>query len=177
MTTFVSRVAEMHDSLKTHLSEHAAAVQQQQALLKQLQATKAKEQQALQSVSATLAALKGTKMTLSALQSTQVGVTVNKLRKSEVQTVAAASSELIRSWKGVADSGGRGMEADGTVDRSGKSPTKSPVKVVSDDERRALSIAKLQDRYAKIDEQKASRKIHELSDREAGALCKKMRRR
>ena len=186
-TTFVSRVADLHASLKHSISSVTSAVAQQQDALRLLREAIAREQAALSSMSASLTALKGTKMTLSALQSTQVGMTVNKLRKSDDEPIAALSSELVKSWKRVAEGGGRGMEADGTVDRSGKSPTKASAGGGSSsggirdgesyEDKQAAAIARLQDRYAGIEEQKNKRKITQLSEKEAGLLASKRKRR
>jgi hypothetical protein len=133
--------------------------------LKQLADVRAKEQAALHSAQNILSSLKCMRMTLSALQATQIGVTVSKLRKSDAVAVASISAELIKSWKAIAECGGRGMEGDGVVDRSGKSPTKaaassssSSAAACSDEERTVRSVARLQDRYAKLEEQKNSRK-------------------
>ena len=163
--TSVVRVAELHDALKHALAEQSTAHAQQQAILKQLADVRAKEQAALHSAQNILSSLKCMRMTLSALQATQIGVTVGKLRKSDAVAVASISAELIKSWKAIAECGGRGMEGDGVVDRSGKSPTKaaassssSSAAACSDEERTVRSVARLQDRYAKLEEQKNSRK-------------------
>lgn len=163
--TSVLRVAELHDALKHALAEQSTAHAQQQAILKQLADVRAKEQAALHSAQNILSSLKCMRMTLSALQATQIGVTVGKLRKSDAVAVASISAELIKSWKAIAECGGRGMEGDGVVDRSGKSPTKaaassssSSAAACSDEERTVRSVARLQDRYAKLEEQKNSRK-------------------
>ena len=164
--TSVLRVAELHDALKHALAEQSTAHAQQQAILKQLADVRAKEQAALHSAQNILSSLKCMRMTLSALQATQIGVTVSKLRKSDAVAVASISAELIKSWKAIAECGGRGMEGDGVVDRSGKSPTKaaasssssSSAAACSDEERTVRSVARLQDRYAKLEEQKNSRK-------------------
>lgn len=206
--TSVVRVAELHDALKHALAEHSTAHAQQQAILKQLADVRAKEQTALQSAQNILSSLKCMRMTLSALQATQIGKTVGKLRKSDAAAVASISAELIKSWKAIAECGGRGMEGDGVVDRSGKSRaaannSSTSAAACSDEERMARSVSRLQDRYAKLEEQKNSRKsesrspsldllaeltsdpltnaplvltVHALDDREAGMLQKKMRR-
>lgn len=206
--TSVVRVAELHDALKHALAEHSTAHAQQQALLKQLADVRAKEQTALQSAQNILSSLKCMRMTLSALQATQIGVLVGKLRKSDAAAVASISAELIKSWKAIAECGGRGMEGDGVVDRSGKSRaaannSSTSAAACSDEERMARSVSRLQDRYAKLEEQKNSRKsesrspsldllaeltsdpltnaplvltVHALDDREAGMLQKKIRR-
>ena len=206
--TSVVRVAELHDALKHALAEHSTAHAQQQALLKQLADVRAKEQTALQSAQNILSSLKCMRMTLSALQATQIGVIVGKLRKSDAAAVASISAELIKSWKAIAECGGRGMEGDGVVDRSGKSRaaannSSTSAAACSDEERMARSVSRLQDRYAKLEEQKNSRKseyrspsldllaeltsdpltnaplvltVHALDDRETGMLQKKMRR-
>ena len=168
--TSVVRVAELHDALKHALAEHSTAHAQQQALLKQLADVRAKEQTALQSAQNILSSLKCMRMTLSALQATQIGVNcqVNKLRKSDAAAVASISAELIKSWKAIAECGGRGMEGDGVVDRSGKSRaaannSSTSAAACSDEERMARSVSRLQDRYAKLEEQKNSRKSESRS--------------
>ena len=166
--TSVVRVAELHDALKHALAEQSTAHAQQQAILKQLADVRAKEQTALQSAQNILSSLKCMRMTLSALQATQIGVTVGKLRKSDAVAVASISAELIKSWKAIAECGGRGMEGDGVVDRSGKSRaaannSSTSAAACSDEERMARSVSRLQDRYAKLEEQKNSRKSESRS--------------
>ena len=111
-------------------------------------------------------------MTLSALQQTQVGATVSKLRKSETPEIAGLASTLIKDWKRIAELSGREMEGDGCVSRSGKSCAE-----VHPDERVAKAAERMVQRYAQLEQQKRSRQLQTIEPSEVPRPGQKRPRR
>ena len=169
-TTLISRVSELHGGLKAQLAEHAQAQQATQLLVAKLAASRKKEQSVLASVSSTLSLLRAQRMSLSALQSTQVGVTVARLRKSDHATVSEMSKELVTHWKRLAESGGRGMEGDGSVSRRGKMP-----RAEDEETKKGRAAELLSQGYQRLEEQKRARQLVQLSASEAAKLKKPRR--
>ena len=120
-------------------------------------------------------------MTLSTLQVTQVGATVNSLRKSEAAEIASAAQRIVKGWKAIAGSSGREMDpTSGVVDRSGKrahAGAGGAASVGNGGGEMGASSSRsggggggihttaqnMRERYAQIDAQKRARQIVQLS--------------
>ena len=70
---------------------------------KQYRACQAKAKQGRELLEQALQRLSKTHVTFMGLSKTQVGVTVNKLRKHEKPSVQAAADKLVRSWKSIVE--------------------------------------------------------------------------
>lgn len=112
-------------------------------------------------------------MTLSALQRTGVGATVNSLRKvNDAPEIAEQSTRLVKGWKAILQISGREMdESTGVVDASGKRPaTGAPTKVGSsssssthpDHTHSSTQVNHLRQAYAVAEEKKRAHKLQVL---------------
>ena len=176
----LAHVTTLHTSLRASIEGLARQQQATAELVAQLQQSRAQEQAHADGILATLGRLKSHRMTISALQTTQVGQTVNKLRKHESQPIASASSELVKAWKAVADTAGRAVDAAGCVDASGKGKAASPRRrdPVDAEALRKLRVAeKLSVHYKRLEDEKQARKIVALDEAEAERLRRKRMRR
>ena len=121
--TSVSRVDTLHASLKSKIASWDIAKKESARLRGALRVSRDAESAIEAGISETLMRLSKERMSLSALQTTQVGATVHSLRKSDSTSVAEASQRIVRAWKSIAGISGREMDAEsGVVDRSGKRP-------------------------------------------------------
>ena len=175
------RVDQLHSDLKARMHAWEAARKESLRLQAALRASREAEAAGERRVSDTLSRLERERMTLSTLQVTQVGATVNSLRKSEAAEIASAAQRIVKGWKAIAGSSGREMDpTSGVVDRSGKRPVPGAGGAVSvgngGGEMGASSsrsggggggihttAQNMRERYAQIDAQKRARQIVQLS--------------
>jgi hypothetical protein len=185
----VSRVQQLHNDLKEQVHAWETAKRETVRLATALRAAREAEASGERSVAGHLSRLERERMTLSSLQATQIGATVNGLRKSDAPEVAATAKRLVTSWKAVAGLSGRAMDpANGVVDTSGKKPVPPPAPpppgLVSNSSIGSSSsggsssggstmpissggVNGLRERYAQIEAQKRARQIVTLSAKEA----------
>ena len=119
----IGRVDAIHIDPRSRLHAWENAKKETVRVLTVLRRSREAEAAGEMAVSEALLRLERERMTLSALQATQVGATVNSLRKSDSARIVSASQRLTKAWKAIAGQGGREMDAgSGIVDRSGKRP-------------------------------------------------------
>ena len=92
----------------TVIAQEAAKLQEKLAVLhKQLKTARDRTAQADDAIAKTLTQLAQRTVTVDSLHKTQVGATVNKLRRHEGTKIAEASQALVRQWKQLVERGDR----------------------------------------------------------------------